>query len=156
MDDRLQEIFGVVVPGDRQIQFKVTDDKNPDNPGPLAKFLASQKFPASYRVFLVNSSNSDISKIEMETGGFEGIVQLNVVSKKLGPLGRGQTLLLETLNFEMLDFGLWYNFDILFSDGVELKAGFTISKAHSLKQGLFRTCAALGTGAYHFPLQSLS
>jgi hypothetical protein len=156
MNDRLQNIFGAVVPDDQQIQLKVTDDKNPDNPGPLAQFLANHSFPASYRVFLVNASGNDISKLAMQTGGFEGRVQLKTVSKNLGPLIRGQAILLGELDFEMLDFVLWYHFNISFADGVQLDASFSIHKAHSLRQDRYRACPALGKDAYHCPFVSQS
>ena len=152
MDDRLQEVFAAVVPSDETFQFKITDESHPENPKSLAKFLASLSHPVSYQVFLVNASGHDISEIGMQSGGFEGAAQLNVVRRKLRPLEKGQALLIEQLDFEMLDFVLWYHLDISFTDHNQLKAVFSINKAYSLRKDRFQLCTVLGKEAYHFPL----
>lgn len=148
---RRQKLFGAVVPSDENLKVKIIDASDPE--GHLAQVFANQSFPASYRVFLVNASDHDIAKIEIRTSGFEGATQLNVVTKHLGPLQRGKGELVEELDYEMLDYVLWYHLDICFSDGLRLKASFTINKAYSLKPDRYRLCPALGKDAYHFPLE---
>jgi hypothetical protein len=44
----------------------------------------------SYQVFLANESDVSISDVDMSSGGFEGEFQLNVVTRKLGPVKRGK------------------------------------------------------------------
>jgi hypothetical protein len=153
-ESRQQKLFGAVVPSDENLKVKVTDASDPK--GPLAQFFANHNFPASYRVFLVNASDHNIAKIEIRTSGFEGATQLNVVTKHLGPLQRGRAAMVEELDYEMLDYVLWYHLDICFSDGIRLKASFTINKAYSLKPDRYRLCPALGKDAYHFPLEPRS
>jgi hypothetical protein len=67
MDNRLQRVFGAVVPSEEQVKLKVTEEKNA-GPGSLSQILAHQSFPKSYEVFLVNESDDDISDVEMATG----------------------------------------------------------------------------------------
>ena len=151
MDNRLEQVFCAVVPSDDQIKLKVTEEKNA-GPGSLSEILADRSFPKSYEVFLVNESDYDISGVDMETGGFEGGIQLNVVRRKLGPIKRGETLSIEELDFEMLDFVVWYVLKFSFSDGTQINAQFTIHKGYSLTQDRYRSCSASGKRAYLFVL----
>jgi hypothetical protein len=158
LKDRLSTIYGAVVPSDEKLDSKVVDYKNPEKPGRLAQFLASRTFPASYRVFLVNESHHDISRIELSTGGFDGtgdeLVELNRLTKNSGPLRRGESLLLEELDFGMLDFVLPYHLSLTFSDGGQVEGSFSIDKAYSLRPERYRLSKALKTEAYHFPLEA--
>ncbi len=124
--------------------------------GRLAQFLASRTFPASYRVFLVNEGNRDISSIEMSTGGFEGtadtVTELNRLTKNLGPLKQGGSLLFEELDFGMLDFVLTYYFQLTFYDEVQIEGSFSIDKAYSLRPGRYRFSQALGREAFLFEM----
>jgi hypothetical protein len=156
LNGRLSKIFGAVVPSDEKFNFKLVDYKNPEKPGRLAQFLASRTFPASYRVFLVNEGNRDISSIEMSTGGFEGtadtVIELNRLTKDLGPLKQGGSLLFEELDFGMLDFVLTYYFQLTFYDEVQIEGSFSIDKAYSLRPGRYRFSQALGREAFLFEM----
>jgi hypothetical protein len=106
--------------------------------------------------FDLAQSNYDLTDVEMHTGGFEGpdemLVELNRVIRSLGPLKRGQALLLEELDYEMLDFVLWYHLDLYFADGARLKASFSIDKAHSLQRDRYQLCDPLKKEGYRFAL----
>jgi len=151
MDNRLQQVFCAVVPSDDQIKLKVTEEKNA-GPKYLSEILADRSFPKSYEVFLVNESDYDISGVDTETGGFEGGIQLNVGEKKTGPIRRVEILPIEELDFEMLDFVVWYVLKFSFSDGTQINAQFTIHKGYSLTQDRYRSCSALGKHGYFFVL----
>jgi hypothetical protein len=91
----------------------------------------------------------------MQSSGFEGQCQLNVVNWIWGPLERGKARFLEELDHEMLDFVLCYYIDIAFCDSVQFKACFSINKGRSLQPEICRFCPALQKDAYHFPLKPL-
>jgi hypothetical protein len=86
MNDRLQKVFCAVVPSDAQVKLRVTESKTPEDAAALMQILARHAVPVSYQVFLANESDIDISDVDMSSGGFEGEFQLNVVTRKLGPL----------------------------------------------------------------------
>jgi hypothetical protein len=53
-------------------------------------------------------------------------------SHSLGALPQGGSVLIENLDIYVLDFVLWYHFNLRFADGVELKGSFNIGKAYAL------------------------
>jgi hypothetical protein len=86
------------------------------------------------------------------TGGFEGPVQLNQITKRLGRLRGGESTLLEGLDFGMLDFVLYYKFKLTFADGAKADGCFSIEKSYSLRSERKRFSQALGREAYLFEL----
>jgi hypothetical protein len=149
-NDRLRDIHAVVVPGGH-VDGQFIDCKT-------GKVTRTIRFPANYKAYLVNEGDHDLANVEMHTRGFEGsgemLVELNRLTRSLGPLKRGQALLLEELDYEMLDFVLWYHLDLYFADGVQLKTSFSIEKAYSLRQERYRPCPTLGSEGYCFDLAS--
>jgi hypothetical protein len=145
-NDRLSKIFGAVVPSDEKFNFKVVDYKNPENPCRLAKFLASRTFPASYQIYLVNESGHDLASVELSTGGSEGtgdqLVELNRLTNNLGPLKRGESILI-VLN-------------LTFSDGLKIEGTFSIEKSYSLHPSRYCFSEALGRKAFLFKLSETS
>jgi hypothetical protein len=148
-NDRLRNIYALVLPGDEQVQGQFVDCKT-------GKVTRTIRFPANHKLYLINESNYDLTNVEMRTGGFEGsdemLVELNRVIRSLGPLKRGQALLLEELDYEMLDFVLWYHLGLYFADGARLKASFSIDKAHSLQRDRYQLCDPLKKEGYRFAL----
>ena len=112
--------------------------------------------PVDYRLFLVNEGNHYLASVGLYTGGFEGtsdrVVETSRTSRWLGVLPQGGSVLIEELDIGILDFVLWYHFDLEFADGVELKAW--IGKAYALRD--LRYSPALGTEGYYFPLKPRS
>jgi hypothetical protein len=136
--DRLAKIYGAVL--------SVSPEKSQ---------IFAAEFYRDYRRFLVNEGEHDLSSVRLFTGGFEGtgdsVSELDRLSKSLGPLSRGRSVLMEDLDIYILDFVLWYHLDLIFADQVQLKASFQIGKAYALRDE--RYCAALGAKAFYFPLQ---
>jgi hypothetical protein len=146
-EERLCKISGVVVPTpeeELEQQWKA-NRLLPENARPL---------PENYRVYLVNEGNYDLATVEMYTGGFAGeedtVVELNRITRSLGPLSRGGYILIEPLDYGILDYVLWYHFDLRFVDNIKLKAWFSINKGYSLRE--LRYSSALNAQAYYFPL----
>jgi hypothetical protein len=127
-DERLKKISGVVLPA-------------PD-----------------YRLFLVNEGDHYLAPVGLYTGGFEGtgdrLVETSRTSRYLGVLPQGGSVLIEELDIGILDFVLWYHFDLGFADGVDLKAWFQIGKAYALRD--LRYSPALEKDGYYFPLKPRS
>jgi hypothetical protein len=138
--DRLAKLYGAVLP--------VSPEKR-------QIFRSATEFYPDYRLFLVNEGEHDLSSVRLFTGGFEGtgdsVSELDRLSRSLGPLSRGRSVLMEDLDIYILDFVLWYHLDLTFADQVQLKASFQIGKAYALRDE--RHCAALGAKAFYFPLQ---
>ena len=144
LPDRLRHICGVVVPTpNEEIQEQLRDN------APLLW---------EYRLFLVNEGNYDLAAVEMHTGGFEGtddtVTELNRLTRSLGPLEQGEHILIEPLDIGILDFVLWYHFNLRFADDFQLKAWFEIGKAYALRE--LRHSAALKAQGYYFPLKLAS
>jgi hypothetical protein len=148
-NDRLRNMYAVVVPGDEQVDGQLVDCKT----GKVAKTI---RLPADYKVYLVNEGDHDLANVEMHTGGFDGssemLVELNRLTRSLGPLKCGQVLFLEELDYGMLDFVLWYHLDLYFADGARLKASFSIDKAYSLQRNRYQLCDPLKKEGYRFAL----
>jgi hypothetical protein len=115
---------------------------------------ANLLLPIDYRAFLMNEGDHDLKSVEMYTGGFEGsengVTELNRLTRSLGELRRGNAVLIEELDIGILDFFLWYHFNLHFADDVQLKAWFSINKAYSLRSA--RYCPALKADTYYFSL----
>jgi hypothetical protein len=146
--DRLRKICGVVVRGDDQVEFRCIDSSDPRRVGTTVSVTAD------FKVFLVNESDHDLTNIEMSTGGFEGDSQLNRVTKNLGALKRSDVLLLDELDYGMLDFNIWYHFLLTFPD-IQLKAWFDIGRTHSLTHERYRYCDVLKKEGYYFGMKLL-
>ena len=120
--DRLARIYGAVLP--------VSPEKR-------QIFRSATEFYPDYRLFLVNEGEHDLSSVRLFTGGFEGtgdsVSELDRLSRSLGPLSRGRSVLMEDLDIYILDFVLWYHLDLIFADQVQLKASFQIGKADALR-----------------------
>jgi hypothetical protein len=131
-DNRLSKISAVVVPASSE----------------EAKHNINNILPVDYRLFLVNEGDHDLTNVNLFTGGFEGtddrLIELNRVTKSLGALRRGSAV----------DFALWYHFDMVFADGVELKSWFQINKAYALRES--RYCPTLRRDGFYFPLEPRS
>src|SRR3989344_2122518 len=121
----LTKIHACVVGGEEQIQSRVSWSTNPAEVG---KILGT--FPAEYSVHLVNESANDLVGVSVFTGGSassdEKLIELNRTQKEYGPLKKGEALLLETLDYGLLDFVLWYELTMMFADGSDIKASFAI------------------------------
>lgn len=81
-----------------------------------------------YEVYLVNDSKYPIEKVEMLVGGFagqdDGVLETSKNVKNFGKLESKQALLLESLDFGMLDFMNWYHLDLHLSEKEVLKIWF--------------------------------
>jgi hypothetical protein len=135
--ERLNGISAVVVP--------VSPEKHSPN----------DILPVVYELFLVNEGDYDLTDVKLYTGGFEGsdntVTELNRLTRSLGGLRKGASVLIEDLDVGELDFILWYHFNLTFVDDVKIKSWFQISKAYALRES--RYCPALKTEGFHFPLK---
>jgi hypothetical protein len=108
----------------------------------------------------VNEGKGNIANVEMYTGGFDGsgesLIELNRWTKRLGALKSGGSLFIENLDYGMLDFVLWYHFDITFCDDARLKAWFQMTKGRSLTDENYRYVDALKDSGHCFALEELS
>jgi hypothetical protein len=156
-DERLKKISGVVVPisawarrGRAIMASAATIIPTEGKARPI--------LPVDYRVFLVNEGDHYLAPVGLYTGGFEGtgdrLVETSRTPRYLGVLPQGGSVLIEELDMGILDFVLWYHFDLGFADGVDLKAWFEIGKAYALRE--LRHSPALGTEGYYFPLKPRS
>jgi hypothetical protein len=72
--------------------------------------------------------------------------------RTFGPLKHGQSLLLEELDFGMLDFVLRHHVRLTFSDGGQAQGSFRIDKAYSLRPERYRFSKALRREAFLFEM----
>jgi hypothetical protein len=139
--ERLSRISGVVVPISEEEAQKQREMR------PL--------LPIDYRLFLVNEGDDDLTNVGLYTGGFEGtgdrVVETSRTSRSLGALLQGGSVLIEELDIGILDFVLWYHFDLSFADDVKVEAWFQIGKAYDLQK--LQYSSALRTDGYYFPLE---
>lgn len=148
----LANMYADVVNGKKLIEAITTYSSNPDE---IGKIFST--FPAEYSVYLVNESDTDLTNITIYTGGFasldeDGVLELNRTTKEYGPLSRGEALFIETLDYRILDFVLWYDLTLQIQGPVEIKAKFSIFKAYALKKEILRYSDILREDAYRFPL----
>ena len=84
-----------------------------------------------YEIYLVNDSEYPIEKVEMLVGGFagedDGIMETSKNVKDFGRLDSKKALLLETLDFGMLDFMNWYYLDLHLNNKECLKIDFSFN-----------------------------
>lgn len=91
-----------------------------------------------YEVYLVNYSEYDIEKVEMLVGGYasqddEGLLETSKTNRDLGQLVSKDFILLETLDFGMLDFMNWYNLDLYLENEYCIKISFAFNGWHLTK-----------------------
>lgn len=145
----LTKIYVCVVAGEEQIQSRISWSTNPAEIGKI-----DATFPAEYSVYLVNDSDSDLANVNVYTGGFDGsgdkLIELIRTQKDYGYLKKGKALLLETLDFGLLDFVLWYQLTLKLADGSDNKMSFSIEKAYALGEDIYRYSPILKQKGYHF------
>ena len=144
-EERLKNISGVVVP------MPIPEERKKPPYLPIV---------TDYKLFLVNEGDHYLAPVNLYTGGFVGtedrVVETSRTSRYLGVLPQGGSVLIEHLDIYILDFVLWYHFDLGFADGVDLKAWFNIGKAYALNKNNLRYCPVLGTEGHYFPLMPRS
>ena len=152
-EKRLNKIYAGVVPSQEQFEMRVYSDLE------MTKQKKSIFTPNDYTVYLVNESNLPLDTLEINTGGFDGsgdvLVEMKPFNKSYSGIKPGGYVQIESLDFGMLDFVLWYKLKLKFSDGVALASEFSINKAYALRKDIFQYCAALKTKGYKFQLSEI-
>lgn len=112
--------------------------------GQIASYdLKSDKkhFTSRYEVYLINDSKYPIEKVEMLVGGYasqddEGLLETSKNIKDFGRLDSKKALLLENLDFGMLDFMNWYHLDLHLNERECLKIWFEFNGMNIREQFL--------------------
>ena len=119
----LKNLYAFVLPTDKKRQSVLyQSSKKP------------QKFEIveEYETYLVNDSEYRIDKVEMLVGGFasqddEGLLETSKTNKNLGQLDSKKAVLLEALDFGMLDFMNWYELDLYLGNKDYIKISFAFN-----------------------------
>jgi hypothetical protein len=152
MDERLSKILAALVPSLDRAELRIADSSDPARIGTTV-----QGGPKFYELFLVNGGEHDIARMTMRTGGFatadDEIVKLNESTVEFGAVKAGGAQRLETLDPGILDFMLWYQLDLQFSDGTRIAASFEVPKTYSFRTENYEFCPTLAKKAYLFGLK---
>lgn len=107
--DLIHDITACLVPADKKRTGAVYDMKTNEK-------IREYDFVEEYEVYIVNNSDDALEKIHMLVGGFassdDDLIETSKNIKNFGTLGSKKALLLETLDFGMLDFTNWYHLDL--------------------------------------------
>ena len=152
MDERLSKILAALVPSLDRAELRIADSSDPARIGTTV-----QGGPKFYELFLVNGGEHDIARMTMRTGGFatadDEVVKLNESTVEFGTVNAGGAQRLERLDPGILDFMLWYQLDLQFSDGTRIAASFEIPKTYRLRAENYRFCPTLDKKAHLFGLK---
>jgi hypothetical protein len=151
MDDRLSKILAALVPSQDKAELRITDSNDPAKIG-----TTIDGGPKFYELFLVNGGEHDIARMTMRAGGFasadDQVVKLNESTVEFGAVKTGGAQRLERLDPGILDFMLWYQLDLQFSDGTSVAASFEFPKTYGFRAENYRFCPTLDKKAYVFGL----
>lgn len=120
----IKNLYTCVMPTDKTRRSVVYDIKT-------GKKTDEADIVEEYEVYLVNNSDYPIEKVEMLVGGTasqdNGILETSKNYREFGKLGSKKVLLLESLDFGMLDYTNWYDLDLYLNDEECLKLGFSFN-----------------------------
>ena len=81
---------------------------------PFAAFIYKQYY--SFKIYLVNPTNTNYFRVVKLTGGFASdddvLVETSKVMREIGTLSKKSYILLEESNSYDLDFVIWYHLDL--------------------------------------------
>jgi hypothetical protein len=155
MDDRLTNFLAAIVPSQDKAELRIANSSDPAKIG-----TTIDGGPKFYELFLVNGGELDIACMSMRTGGFasddDEVVKLKESIVEFGAVKARSAQWLETLDPGILDFILWYQLDLEFSDGTRIAASFEITKTYAFRTENYRFCPPLDKKAYVFGLKPAS
>ena len=147
--------MAAVVPSQDKAALRIVDSSDPAKIGTTV-----DGGPKSYELFLVNGGEHDIARISMRSGGFasddDEVLKLNESIVEFGAVKARSAKWIETLNPGILDFMLWYQLDLQFSDGARIAASFEVPKTYAFRAENYRFCPPLDKNAYVFGLKPAS
>ncbi|MFA6307141.1 MAG: hypothetical protein WC639_05035 [Patescibacteria group bacterium] len=140
-----------VVPSKEMAKLYVKESSDKDRIG------SSIEFPATYKVFLINDGSRDIKNINFSVSGFDGsgdeLEYMDKREKSIRTMKTGKALLIEELDYGLLDYAMDYTLKIYWMDGTHSKVCFEIFKSYGLKEETMSFEPILNSSAYHLELK---
>jgi hypothetical protein len=120
----LKNLYTCVVPMDKTRKSVAYDMKT-------SKKISEVDIVEDYEVYLVNDSDYTIGNVEMLVGGSasqdDGVLETSKQHLDLGKLDSKAALLLESLDFGMLDYMNWYDLDLHLNEKELLQISFSFN-----------------------------
>lgn len=109
---------------------------------------------ASYNLYLVNNSEYDIGKVGILTGAFatvdDDLEELPNYYQEKGKVKSKSAIILEKIDYGLLDFVVWYQIKLDFANGESINLFLNINKGYALKDEIFMDIPVINKKAYNF------